>query len=107
MAGPAQRPSSCSSVQVAELRAEARRDLNAMLGPSGVAGLLIVAIGVWRGPGALWPVWGSVGMTIVVALTLGVWGTYLRGWRALRADRLRSAAGSPTRGRVDCHTDSV
>jgi hypothetical protein len=107
MAEHAEPASSCSSVQVAELRAEARRDLNAIRGPSGVAGLLIVAIGVWRGPGALWPVWGTVGMTIVVALALGVWGTYIRGWRALRADRLRSAAGSPTRGRVDRHADSV
>jgi hypothetical protein len=107
MVGPAEPRSSCSPAETTQLRAEARRDLDALLFPSGAAGLLIVAIGIWHGPAALWPVWGTIGTTLLVALALGTWATYIRGWRILRTHRRRAAADSHTHGRVGVQPDDI
>lgn len=107
MAGPVEPRSSCSPGEITELRAEARRELKALLVFSGVAGSLIIAIGFWRGPGALWPVWGTIGTTLVVALALGMWATYIRGWQTLRTHRRRAAISSDRRERVGVQSDNI
>jgi hypothetical protein len=105
MSGPINPQAPCTAAQIAQIRAEARRDLKAMLVPFTFVGSVIIAVGLWRGPGALWPVWGPTGTTIAVALAVGVWATYIRGWRVLRNHRRRSSAGIKTHGRVRVQTD--
>lgn len=68
----------------AQLRAEARRDLRAMLGPSAAAEILIVGTALADGSDALWPIWGTIGVAIAVLIALGVWASFIRGWRVLR-----------------------
>src|SRR4051794_30639338 len=71
------------AAELYQLRAEARRDLRLIRIPLAVAGTIVAATAGW-GPEALLPICAVCAATILVAISLGVWGTYIRGWRVLR-----------------------
>ncbi len=77
----------CLLAEIAVARAEARRDLNAMLAPSAIIGSAIVIVAMWRGGAALWPVWSTLAATMTISLALALWATYIRGWRVMRDHR--------------------
>jgi hypothetical protein len=88
--------SRCTAAEIVAVRAEARRDLKAMLLPFAGVATLIAVVTYSRGGGALWPVWATIATTMVVGLVVAAWGTYIRGWRVMRAQQRHTPAGRPT-----------
>ena len=43
-----------------------------------------MAVWQWRGAGALWPAWSTLGAAAVALLLIGLWAAHLRGARQLR-----------------------
>ena len=97
----------CPAGEIAVVRAEARRDLKVMLTPSAIVSSAIVIVGIWRGGAALWPVWSTLGTTMTISLGLALWGTYIRGWRVMRAHRHCVPAGRKTAAATSAHPSHV
>jgi hypothetical protein len=97
----------CPSAEIAVVRAEARRDLKAMLAPSAIISAAIVIVGIWRGGAALWPVWSTLATTMTIALAVALWGTYIRGWRVMRAHRHCAPARGKTAAATSAHPSHV
>jgi hypothetical protein len=93
----------CPSAEIAVVRAEARRDLKAMLAPSAGISSAIVIVGIWRGGAALWPVWSTLAATMTLALALALWGTYIRGRRVMRAHRHCAPRGKTAAAATSAH----